>query len=100
MTLKYSALSLEQIEDIWLYTAETWGEEQADTYVNGLFDLLENLHTKKHLWRAVPHEALQGALYAPYREHFVFFRQLPSFALGIIAVLHQQQDLPNRLKEL
>ncbi len=100
MTFKLSPLARRQIEDIWLYTERNWGEAQADTYVNGLFDLLESLPKKKHLWRAVPHDALHGALCASYREHVIFFRQFPSLTLGVIAVLHQSRDIPNRLKEL
>lgn len=51
------------------------------------------------MWRSLPHESLRGVFYAAYREHLVFFRRLSGEGLGVIAVLHQRQDIPNRLKE-
>jgi len=100
MAVRLSALAREQIQDIWLYTEKTWGERQATDYVNGLFYLFGVLPDKKHLWRVLSRESLRGAFCAPYREHLVFFRQLPSGDLGILAVLHHRQDIPNHLKDI
>ena len=100
MPVKFSALALRQIEDIWLYSEEKWGATQAESYVDGLFDMIEGLPGTRHLWRAVPHDSLREARYARYRAHFVFFRQFSDTTLGIIAVLHQRQNIPRRLQEL
>jgi len=100
MAVRLSPLAKRQVEDIWLYTEDAWGEDQANGYVNGLFGFLETLPHKKHLWRAVPRESLRGAFCAPYREHIVFFRQLSGQTIGVLAVPHQRQDIPHRLREL
>ena len=31
------------LEDIWLYTAQTWSPDQADTYIDGLVRTIETL---------------------------------------------------------
>ncbi len=98
MAVRLSAPAKEQIQEIWLYTEEAWGEGQATDYINGLFDLLGALPERKHLWRALPRASLHGAFCAHWREHLVFFRELPSGDLGILAVLHHRQDIPNPLR--
>jgi toxin ParE1/3/4 len=41
MNYKISAKAAEDIEDIWFYTHENWSLEQADRYVNLIFDEIE-----------------------------------------------------------
>lgn len=100
MGLKLSPLAEKHIQEIWGYTFKTWGEEQADAYIGGLFDFIAELEMKRHRWRAVPRASLRGAFYGAYREHFVFFRQLPGDELGILAICHQRQDIPSLLREI
>ncbi|MBE0533599.1 MAG: type II toxin-antitoxin system RelE/ParE family toxin [Rhodospirillales bacterium] len=89
-----------QIRGIWNYTADQWGEAQADDYVKGLFLAFDALPANKPLWRIVPHESLRGAFFAKYQKHFIFFRELPSGRLGILAVLHEAQNIPRRLADI
>jgi len=89
-----------QIQEIWTYTADHWGEEQADKYVKGLFEWFDILQANKHLWRLVPRESLAGAFFARYERHLIFFRVLPSGRIGILAVLHEARDIPRRLNKI
>ena len=41
MSYKISEKALEDIEHIWLYTFENWSLEQAERYVNLIFDEIE-----------------------------------------------------------
>ena len=41
MTYKISVKASEDIEHIWLYTLENWSLEQADRYVDLIFDEIE-----------------------------------------------------------
>ena len=41
MQYKLSVKAAEDIERIWLYTFENWSIEQADRYVNLIFDEIE-----------------------------------------------------------
>lgn len=43
MTYKISVKASEDIENVWLYTFENWSLEQADRYVNLIFDEIEYL---------------------------------------------------------
>ena len=84
---------------IWTYTEETWGEEQADTYINGLYSLFASLHENRYLWREVSQAKFEDVYACVYKKHFIFFRQLSGDKIGIIGILHQSSDIPNRLKD-
>lgn len=99
MTVKIHSVAREQILDIWAYTERTWGEEQADRYVRGLIDSIHTAQSKRHQWRSVLDEALSGIFFIRYRHHFLFFRELSNGSLGVISILHENMDIPTRLKE-
>lgn len=87
------------ILDIWQYTYRTWGAEQADRYVRGLYEMCDQLAENRIKWRAVPHPEAAGVYVARYEHHFIFFRQLTDGRLGIISILHENMDLPTRLHD-
>jgi len=41
MSYRISVKASEDIKNIWLYTFENWSQEQADRYVNLIFDEIE-----------------------------------------------------------
>jgi toxin ParE1/3/4 len=45
VSYKISVQAAQDIENIWLYTFETWSAEQADRYVNLIIDEIEYIAT-------------------------------------------------------
>jgi plasmid stabilization system protein ParE len=88
-----------RIVEIWHYTDKTWGEEQADSYVRGLYKFIEKVAGNKHLWRRIDYNDVQGLFFVRYKHHYIFFRELSTGVLGIINVLHESMDIPSRLLE-
>ena len=88
-----------RIIEMWRYTDKTWGEKQADKYVRGLYEAIDEIAIKKYLWRKIEHEDVVGIYFIRYEHHYVFFRELSKNELGIVNVLHESMDIPNRLKE-
>jgi len=99
MAVKISDAARERLLEIWNYTEETWGEAQADKYLRGLVETAERAHKSRHLWRPVPDEELKGAFFIRYRHHFIFFRELSTGTIGVISILHENMDIPSRLKD-
>jgi len=85
--------------EIWDYTLEKWGEEQADAYVRSLIDAIHAVQGQRHLWRPVADKSLRGVWFIRHEHHYVFFRELPGGVIGVISILHESMDLPARLKE-
>lgn len=89
----------ERIIEIWEYTCDKWGEEQADSYITGLFNKLDEIANARHRWNPIDQEVLADVFFAKYRHHFIFFRELSDGRLGVISILHEQMDIPIRLIE-
>jgi len=85
--------------EIWDYTLEKWGEEQADKYLRALIEDIHALADQRHRWRPVPEKGLRGVWFVRHEHHYVFFRELSGGVVGVITVLHESMDLPSRLKE-
>lgn len=99
VTIKILPAARERLLGIWQYTSETWGDEQADKYVDGLIASLSGLAGKLDLWRPVKEDRFSGVYFTRYRHHYIFFKALADSSLGVISVLHETMDLPNRLRE-
>lgn len=99
MPHKIYPVARRRIIEIWHYTDKTWGEKQADKYVRGLYESIDELASKKYTWRKLEHEDVNGIYFVRYKHHYVFFRELSKEMLGIVNVLHESMDIPNRLKE-
>ncbi len=94
---KLSPKAREQLIHIWAYTQETWGEAQADQYIQGLYQALTELHANKILWRPLSDPKFAGVYFFRYKKHVIFFKLLASNAVGILTLLHERSDLPMRL---
>lgn len=99
MAAKIYQAAKERILEIWDYTERMWGEDQADKYVRGLVEAVNAAQGKRHKWRHVMDEALSGVFIMRYQHHYLFFRELSDGTLGVISVLHENMDIPARLRE-
>ncbi|WP_126974867.1 type II toxin-antitoxin system RelE/ParE family toxin [Frigidibacter oleivorans] len=79
-----------QIDEIFRYTRDRWGEDQARTYLEGLFDLFDRLAARTVASRPVPAEFGVDGFYIRYRRHVVYWRWLPDGAIGIVTILHER----------
>ncbi|OCP37470.1 type II toxin-antitoxin system RelE/ParE family toxin [Ensifer sp. LC163] len=92
-------------DKIWRDTVETWGEQQAVTYITGLHTHLQRLCADRLIWRklpqrlVVPEDIKRDAYFSRYERHYVFFRELDNGDLGVMSILHERMDLPVRLMD-
>lgn len=99
MEVKLLPAAKDRLLEIWDYTERTWGESQADRYVSGLVAAIHEAVNARHRWRPVMDEALPGVYFIRYERHFIFFRSLSTDAIGVISVLHENMNIPTRLRE-
>lgn len=85
--------------EIWDYTLDRWREKRADAYIRGLVTAIHALEGNRHLWRRVPDKTLAGIWFARHEHHYIFFRELSRGTIGVITVLHENMDLPARIKD-
>lgn len=94
MTLTFSPAAVADIGAIWDYTAENWGPDQADRYIDSIRDTCLALAKGEIAGRRV--EVREGYLKFPVGRHLVFFRQSEA-GLQVIRVLHQMMDTERHL---
>jgi toxin ParE1/3/4 len=93
-----SEKALEDINNIWIYTAENWSIEQADRYYNAIIDEIEFIVQKFEL--ASDFEKIRKSYrYSKIKSHLIFFKKNKSNEIEVVRVLHEKMDIENRLNE-
>lgn len=83
------------LTNIYSYTVEQFGEQQADSYLMELDDCFNTLAEKPKLGRSA--ERLRpGYRRFEHRSHVVFFTEIPG-GIRIVRVLHNRMDVPRHL---
>ncbi|MFI0427078.1 MAG: type II toxin-antitoxin system RelE/ParE family toxin [Flavobacterium sp.] len=93
-----SEQALDDVNKIWIYTAENWSIEQADRYYNLIFDEIEYIVANIEMARDF------GTIRKDYRcskfkSHLIFFRITKSKEIEVVRVLHERMDVEIRLSE-
>jgi toxin ParE1/3/4 len=88
------------LDQIYEYTATTWGEDQADAYIGGLFEFFDDVASKRTTWRAVPAEFDVTGYFGKYEHHFVYWRTMGPEGIGIVAILHERMHQIDRIRDL
>ncbi|MEO6833224.1 MAG: type II toxin-antitoxin system RelE/ParE family toxin [Chitinophagaceae bacterium] len=99
MGYKLSVKASDDLEEIWFYTLKNWSLEQADRYVNLIFDEIEYLSLKPLSGKDYSN-IREGYRRAKVKSHLIFYRMLESKSeIEVIRILHENRDIENRLKD-
>jgi toxin ParE1/3/4 len=97
MNYKISNEASYDLEKIWLYTFENWSLEQADRYLNLIFDEIEYLCLKPNSGTDFSY-VRKGFFKSKVKSHLIFYRVNTKLnELEIIRILHQMMDIDNHL---
>lgn len=88
-----------QLINIWNYTEKQWVEEQADKYIKNLRKTFQEISLKPELWKKLEYKKLDNVFYFKYEKHFIFFKMFSNKSIGIISILHERMNLPERLMD-
>ncbi|WP_298652446.1 type II toxin-antitoxin system RelE/ParE family toxin [uncultured Proteiniphilum sp.] len=99
MKFEISEKAFEDIENIWLYTVETWSVEQADRYYNLIFDEIEYI-IRNPLSGKDFSRIRKNYRCSKVKSHLIFYKYRKSEEIvEIIRILHQSMDVEERLNE-
>lgn len=99
MSYKISLKASGDIENIWLYTFENWSLDQADRYINLIFDEIEYLAENPQAGKNINH-IRKGYRCSKVKSHVIFYRLTANQNdIEIIRVLHQRMNIESRLSE-
>ena len=88
-----------RLDDIYGYTRDRWGAEQADRYVSGLFEAFDRLETHGVTSRPVPAEFGIDGYVTRYERHLIYWRRLSNGDIGIVTILHERMHQIDRFRE-
>lgn len=98
MNYKISLEAGVDLEKIWAYTYENWSLEQADRYINQIFEEIEYIAVKPENGKDFSY-VRKNYMRAKVKSHFIFYKvSKKNKTVEIIRILHQQMDIENRLK--
>lgn len=87
-----------RLDEIYRYTLERWGKDQADQYLKTLFESFEQAAAGDFPLRPIPAELGVAGFFYRSQKHFVYGKRLETGELGIVAILHERMHQIDRLK--
>ena len=88
-----------RLDQIYRYTLSRWGVEQAESYIEGLFDAFSRVGEKSLISRPIPAEFGVNGFYIRYKKHFVYWKYLNSGDVGIVTTLHERMHQIGQFKD-
>jgi toxin ParE1/3/4 len=83
------------LEEIWTYTVDRWGSEQAEIYLRQLKSAIEAVAADPRLGRSCDHIRAGYHKY-PAASHLLFYR-LTAAGIDVIRILHRRMDFARHL---
>lgn len=90
---KYSPKALRDLNEIWDYTEEHWGLEQAETYTTRIRNGIERVAAGE-LRGKKREDVGEGIMSLKIGSHYVFYRKVRDF-VHVGRILHERMD-PSR----
>jgi len=87
--IRIQKAALVRLDDIYQYTRDRWGKEQADRYITELFEASDQIEAGGVASRPIPTDFGVSGYYFRYERHFVYWRVLENGDIGIVTILHE-----------
>jgi toxin ParE1/3/4 len=93
--LKFTNNAVQDLSDIWSYTAETWSESQADKYYKLIMNACSTIAKKPQIGKEYSeiYPDLKGKLTT---KHIIFYRVLEDQSIEITRILHERMDVKKK----
>ena len=93
-----SEKALDDLNNIWIHTAENWSVEQANRYYNLIIDeiefVAENFETTKDFGNIRKHYR-----YSKVKSHLIFCKRIENTQIEVVRILHEKMDIKNRIND-
>lgn len=99
MSARYwlSTAAAQSLDDIFNYTFERRGEDQARRYLGAFFDLFETISIVQEKGRLIQAEYGVSGYFALCGKHFVYWKHQADGRIAIAEILHEKMNVGDRL---
>lgn len=87
-----------RLDEIYRYTRQHWGEQQAQRYITGLFAAFERIDSHGVPSQPVPAEFGVEGFFFRYERHIVYWKRLANGDVGIVTILHERMHQIGRFR--
>jgi toxin ParE1/3/4 len=94
---KLSRLALEDLDEIWEYTAEHLSKQQANKYYKAIFEVINEICNNSEKGKPID-EIKKGHRRVNVKSHMIIYK-VKSEIIFIDRILHQHMDLEEHLNE-
>lgn len=98
-TVRVQEAASHRLDEIYRYTRDRWGTEQANRYIIGLLAAFDGIETHEVMSRPIPAEFEVDGYVFRYQRHFVYWRRLGNGDIGIVTILHERMHQIDRFRE-
>lgn len=95
--INFSRKAVEDLSDIWNYTAKNWSIRQANYYYNFIISFCKAIWNNPLLLGIKHDEVLDGLLGCKVKKHIIFY-QIKDDKILIIRILHERMDFNKIIK--
>lgn len=88
-----------RLDEIYRYTRDRWGAQQADRYITALFEAFDHIESHRVASRPIPAEFGVNGYFFRHERHFVYWRRLSDGDIGIVTILHERMHQIDRFRE-
>ena len=97
--IRFTRKAVEDLSNIWNYTADMWSEQQANTYYELLIASCRKLAGNPVLFGREYKELGEKVYGSKVNKHIVFYRILDDGIMEVVRILHERMDLSNRFAD-
>lgn len=98
-TIRIQQAASYRLDDIYRYTRDQWGDQQAEAYVTGLFTAFDQIASHGAVSKPIPAEFGVSGYYFRYEKHVVYWRYLANGDIGIVTILHERMHQIDRFRD-
>ena len=99
MALRIQEAASLLLDEIYRYTRDRWGAEQADRYITDLFASFDRIEGHGVASRPIPAKFAIDGFYFRHEHHVVYWRRLSNGDIGIVTILHERMHQIDRFRE-
>ena len=93
-----SEKALEDLNNIWIYTAENWSVEQANRYYNLIVDEIEYV-SENYVETKDFGDIRKNYKFSKVKSHLVFYKKTENTEMEVVRILHERMDIKNRIND-
>lgn len=97
--VRVQAAASHRLDEIYRYSKDRWGVDQADRYITGLFEAFDKIASHGVLSKPIPAAFGVDGYYFRYERHYVYWRWLTNGDIGIVTILHERMHQMSRFRE-